>query len=632
MEALINSSYIRKFIVILIGISILLFTANVAFAAMTGYVAEGADKKHYEYDIDALLESYVIHILGHKAPLYEDFAKKQVMAFLDNKKGYIDYENVLEAYAISIITNKSFDVNEYLTSDKAKPAVMPEKVLVVTLSENNKLVYTPKYLDPESAALRLINEATTEKRVREVLTGHAEVFGINLSEYNKLTSYAKNLVAAGVLKARPDEGFTELEEVKEVFDEETEKAKTELAEALEAVNSAADKNKLMEALLKNAKMLDIKTASYKELSSDQQEEVADKLFSKKPFSSVTRLRNAFNEAVAAAMSYIFVSYTDYNLTLKEMVDIQMTVGPQTDSYGGGWQDAKREDVEYYVNPDNFVDPHLGEEEREMVLITTSVLNVRERPTTGSDILTKVYSGQMYVIEDAQEAEPGTASGTEGIWYKITANNVTGWIYSAYTEVTRDSVSSSMFQFLVLSGSSGVSLQDLGNILDGRGILSGKEKYFLEGSLDNNINEIFLVALSLHETGNGRSSLANGIEFPDEDDLFPDQDYVMVYNMFGIGAYDSNPTYLGARYAYRAGWFTPELAILGGAKFTSGNYINHSTYKQDTLYKMRWNPANPGRHQYATDIGWASKQVGRIYTLYDQCTDYILEFDIPRYKK
>ena len=632
MEALINSSYIRKFIVILIGISILLFTANVAFAAMTGYVAEGADKKHYEYDIDALLESYVIHILGHKAPLYEDFAKKQVMAFLDNKKGYIDYENVLEAYAISIITNKSFDVNEYLTSDKAKPAVMPEKVLVVTLSENNKLVYTPKYLDPESAALRLINEATTEKRVREVLTGHAEVFGINLSEYNKLTSYAKNLVAAGVLKARPDEGFTELEEVKEVFDAETEKAKTELAEALEAVNSAADKNKLMEALLKNAKMLDIKTASYKELSSDQQEEVADKLFSKKPFSSATRLRNAFNEAVAAAMSYIFVSYTDYNLTLKEMVDIQMTVGPQTDSYGGGWQDAKREDVEYYVNPDNFVDPHLGEEEREMVLITTSVLNVRERPTTGSDILTKVYSGQMYVIEDAQEAEPGTASGTEGIWYKITANNVTGWIYSAYTEVTRDSVSSSMFQFLVLSGSSGVSLQDLGNILDGRGILSGKEKYFLEGSLDNNINEIFLVALSLHETGNGRSSLANGIEFPDEDDLFPDQDYVMVYNMFGIGAYDSNPTYLGARYAYRAGWFTPELAILGGAKFTSGNYINHSTYKQDTLYKMRWNPARPGRHQYATDIGWASKQVGRIYTLYDQCTDYILEFDIPRYKK
>jgi len=439
-------------------------------------------------------------------------------------------------------------------------------------------------------------------------------------------------VAAGVLKARPDEGFTEVEEVKEVFDAETEKAKAELAEALEAVNNAADKNKMMEALLEQAKMLGIETSSYKELSSDKQKEVADELFSKKPFGSATKLKSAFNEAVAAAKSYIFVSYTDYNLTLKEMVDIQMTVGPQTDLYGGGWQDAKREDVEYYVNPDNFVDPHLGEEEREMVRITTSVLNVRERPTTDSDIITKVYSGEMYVIEDAQEAEPGTASGTEGIWYKITANNVTGWIYSAYTEVTQDSVSSSMFQFLVLSGSSGVSLEDLGNILDGRGILSGKEKYFLEGSLDNNINEIFLVALSLHETGNGRSSLANGIEFPDEDDLFPDQDYVMVYNMFGIGAYDSNPTYLGARYAYRAGWFTPELAILGGAEFTSGSYINHSTYKQDTLYKMRWNPANPGRHQYATDIGWASKQVGRIYTLYDQCTDYILEFDIPRYKK
>ncbi len=63
-----------------------------------------------------------------------------------------------------------------------------------------------------------------------------------------------------------------------------------------------------------------------------------------------------------------------------------------------------------------------------------------------------------------------------------------------------------------------------------------------GSRQHDINEIFLVSLALHETVNGRSALANGIEFEDRDNLFPDQDTVMVYNMFGIGAYDSNPKY------------------------------------------------------------------------------------------
>ncbi|HHX37633.1 MAG TPA: mannosyl-glycoprotein endo-beta-N-acetylglucosamidase, partial [Clostridiaceae bacterium] len=133
-----------------------------------------------------------------------------------------------------------------------------------------------------------------------------------------------------------------------------------------------------------------------------------------------------------------------------------------------------------------------------------------------------------------------------------------------------------------------------------------------------------------ETGNGTSKLATGIEFPDVDDLFPDQDTVIVYNMFGIGAVDANPNYKGAEYAYNQRWFSPEEAIIGGAKFASEAYINHPTYKQDTLYKMRWNPGNPGKHQYATDIGWAVKQVPRIECLYNEINSCILRFDIPRY--
>lgn len=60
----------------------------------------------------------------------------------------------------------------------------------------------------------------------------------------------------------------------------------------------------------------------------------------------------------------------------------------------------------------------------------------------------------------------------------------------------------------------------------------------------------------------------------------------VYNMFGIGAYDSDPVGTGSNYAYEMGWDTPEKAIMGGAKWISENYINSSSHTQNTLYEMR----------------------------------------------
>src|SRR5699024_5049003 len=104
-------------------------------------------------------------------------------------------------------------------------------------------------------------------------------------------------------------------------------------------------------------------------------------------------------------------------------------------------------------------------------------------------------------------------------------------------------------------------------------------------------------------------------------------------MYGIGARDSCPLECGSKYAYEAGWFTPELAIKGGAAFVGKNYLGVG---QDTLYKMRWNPAFAAKygyasHQYATDIGWASKQTTRMYQLYNLLDAYSLTLDIPRYK-
>lgn len=102
-------------------------------------------------------------------------------------------------------------------------------------------------------------------------------------------------------------------------------------------------------------------------------------------------------------------------------------------------------------------------------------------------------------------------------------------------------------------------------------------------------------------------------------------------MFGIGAYDANAVKYGSEYAYSMGWTSVDAAIYGGAAWISENYINNTSYKQNTLYKMRWNPDSPGDHQYATDIDWATAQAKTLKSMFDAFPDAELYFEVPLYK-
>lgn len=187
-----------------------------------------------------------------------------------------------------------------------------------------------------------------------------------------------------------------------------------------------------------------------------------------------------------------------------------------------------------------------------------------------------------------------------------------------------------FQFLDLSKSAGVSGTSLNKVLVGKGILEGQGSAFVKASKELNVNEIYLASHAMLETGNGTSTLAKGVLVTQVDGkaVTPRT----VYNMYGIGAVDASPLKGGSERAYKEGWFTPEASIIGGAKFIGSMYVNNPTYNQNTLYKMRWNPERPGTHQYATDIGWAVKQVSHIYNLYQQLDDYTLSYDVPVYSK
>jgi len=142
---------------------------------------------------------------------------------------------------------------------------------------------------------------------------------------------------------------------------------------------------------------------------------------------------------------------------------------------------------------------------------------------------------------------------------------------------------------------------------------------------------------LLESGNGKSTLASGVDVGRDSNGSPTlvtkdnkaklTDIKKVYNMYGIGAYDNSALSSGAIRAYNNGWISVDLAIIEGAKFVSGNYFVRD---QNTLYKMRWNPNNPGTYQYATDVGWAAKQINKMKELYALIDNPNMAFDIPAY--
>jgi beta-N-acetylglucosaminidase len=177
-----------------------------------------------------------------------------------------------------------------------------------------------------------------------------------------------------------------------------------------------------------------------------------------------------------------------------------------------------------------------------------------------------------------------------------------------------------YQFLDLSQSNGVSAEILNEFLEDKGILRGQGEAFIKAAETYGMSEVYLVAHACLESGNGTSQLATGVDYNGE----------TVYNMFGIGAYDSSALASGSQRAYELGWTSVEAAILGGAEWISEHYTHSVDGEQNTLYKMLWNPENPGNHLYATDISWAVKQAANIEKIFDSFPDAVLSYDVPVY--
>lgn len=247
----------------------------------------------------------------------------------------------------------------------------------------------------------------------------------------------------------------------------------------------------------------------------------------------------------------------------------------------------------------------------------AVYNANNTTTKKLEENIKTYYGISTTEAFNMQVGRGAKIQKNGKWVTATSNEI-----KQYFMPSQENINKYKFQFLNLASLAGISQAEAKAYLSNKGILSGKEATFIEAAKANNINEIYLMAHACLETGNGTSQLATGVSYKGK----------VVYNMFGIGAVDSNPVGKGAEYAYNMGWTTPESAIMGGAHFISTTYINNYPFNQDTLYEMRWNPASPGYHQYATDIAWATKQAAWMEKIYASFQSATLTFDIPVYRK
>ena len=152
---------------------------------------------------------------------------------------------------------------------------------------------------------------------------------------------------------------------------------------------------------------------------------------------------------------------------------------------------------------------------------------------------------------------------------------------------------------------GITANELNKFLNSKvsssNVFYNKGQQFIDAAKKYDIDVAYFVAHCMWETGYGSSTLAKGQTLTSYKGQALSKP-VTVYNFFGIGAYDGTANLSGAETAYKYGWTSVDATIEGSANWIATNYIKHSSYKQNTVYKMKW---NYGSHQYATDINWCN---------------------------
>ena len=202
------------------------------------------------------------------------------------------------------------------------------------------------------------------------------------------------------------------------------------------------------------------------------------------------------------------------------------------------------------------------------------------------------------------------------WYKISYQNIKGWVKSECTiyinpnqKYENDNSSKTKAQLLSelkfemsLNKPSGLTLEQFKKVLcdnrDKNKIFENNAQYFYYIEKQYNINGIFVAAVGIHESAWGTSKIA-----------------LQKNNLFGYGAYDSNP-YNGA---YSFTDYSQSIDLL--ARVFVKYYLNQkgtSIYGGEQAVGTYYNgPTLSGVNtKYATDKNWANAVFSHMKYLYN----------------
>lgn len=206
------------------------------------------------------------------------------------------------------------------------------------------------------------------------------------------------------------------------------------------------------------------------------------------------------------------------------------------------------------------------------------------------------------------------------WYKISSQNLTGWVKSECTiyinpntseeqkqstaeTKTKEQLNSTLNINMQLNKPSGLTLEQFKKILsdnnDKNKIFETNAEYFYYIEKQYNINGVFVASVGIHESAWGTSKIA-----------------MEKNNLFGYGAYDSNP-YNGA---YNFSNYSESIDLL--ARVFVKYYLNPagtSIYGGEKAVGTYYNGAtlNGVNTKYASDKNWANAVFSKMQYLYNK---------------
>lgn len=242
-----------------------------------------------------------------------------------------------------------------------------------------------------------------------------------------------------------------------------------------------------------------------------------------------------------------------------------------------------------------------------VYVTSDRLEVKENPSSESLKIATLNNNEELKILEIKEQ-----------WYKISSGGTTGWVkkectiyknpneeyeQNTYNQKSKQELIKNLSFNMSLNKPSGLSLEQFKKVLtdskDTNKVFQNNAQYFYYIEKQYNINGLFVAAMGIHESAWGTSKISKN-----------------KYNLFGYGAYDSNP-YNGA---YTFSNYSESIDLI--ARVLVKYYINPKgtkIYGDEKAAGTYYNgPTLSGINtKYATDKNWANAVYNHMKYLYEK---------------